>query len=160
MTSFRKPNREQVGKDKESQHIYLGIPKDMQDCVYNLRLVDFKFVEEKTFFVVEFEVLATDTPIKAGKIVSKVLDPNQKLAATYFYRELYDIRQALRGKVPSGKVRDKLAAKQDTSVEGILAVLEGLEGRECRALFERYTNKDGAEKYSTSWLPAEESGNE
>ena len=158
--SFRKPNREQVGREAGEKHIYLHIPDGMAECVFDLEFLAFKYVDEKDFFVAEFKVIATDTPVKAGKTISVVLNPRQKLAEVYFYRDLYNIRLALRGKTPSGAARDKLAAKQDTSVEGILKVLEGLEGRECRAVLERYTNKLGEPARSTSWLPAEDQLNE
>ena len=96
--SFRKPNREQVGREAGEKHIYLHIPDGMAECVFDLEFLAFKYVDEKDFFVAEFKVIATDTPVKAGKTISVVLNPRQKLAEVYFYRDLYNIRLALRGR--------------------------------------------------------------
>lgn len=152
--TFVGPNKKGMGGG--AAHVYLSIPEDMQDCLYDLEFKALKYVPEKMFFVAEFKVLATDTPIKAGKIASKVFDPTQEHADTYFWRDLYDLRTALRGKQPNARIREKLAAKQaDTSVDGVLALLSGCEGRECRLVYERYTNKQGKDKYATTWQPTD-----
>lgn len=109
---MKTPNQDTVaGKAYQ----WLDLPKNMENCTFDLQLKEFKLKEETEdkYFAV-FEVLETDTKVKKGSSISHAMDPFQKFAETYFWRDVFTIYLVTRGKeATEGRIK-KLAAKYDT----------------------------------------------
>ena len=93
---IKAPNAQSMKPSRKFQ--YLDCPKDENECFYDLRLTDFKFIEDASKFVFEFEVLDTDTKLKVGSSASQLIDPYQDFAETYFWKDVFALSITLKGK--------------------------------------------------------------
>lgn len=128
---------------------YLDLPKSMEECFYDLELIEFKAVDSKFFAV--FKVLDTDTKVKKGAEISHQLDPFQKFAETYFWRDLFNIYLTTRGREATKDAIEDLKPKH----KKILKRMEegaGV-GGSCKCTIESYAGEDGERKTKKSWEP-------
>lgn len=136
--------------------VYADLPKSMDECFYEMKLVEFKLTQNEDKFAAVFECVDTDTKVRPGQEISVMLDPSQKFAETYFWRDLYSITIALRGKSVTAKRLSKYSAKYyDTLVKPkhIIAFMEELIGSTLRLDIVRF-EKDGEPRTAKTWSAA------
>ena len=116
MPKIKGPNQETVaGKN----FIYLDLPKSMDNCTYDLELVEIKMNDDEDKYIAVFKVLSTDTKVKVGSDISHMMDPFQKFADTYFWRDMFTIYLVVRGKEPTKERLEALAAKYADSKKAL-----------------------------------------
>ena len=148
---IKAPNREGIKPSNQFQ--YLDIPKDQDSCFYNLKLVEFKYIDEADKYVAEFEVLDTDTKQHIGSKVSHMMDPFQKFAETYFWKDIFALHITLKGKAITQKRLDALLEDHEAALKVLSSGKRN--GCVCRCSIKRYT-RDGKDKTMRTWEPATE----
>jgi hypothetical protein len=142
-----KPPSDSVGAQ---QYQYIDLPSSMEDCYYDLELVEFKLSDDESKYFAEFKVLDTDTKVRKGSSVSHSMDPYQKWAETYFWRDVFTIYLVTKGKEASKELIDALKPKHQKILDKMVNG-QGVGGC-CTARLKAY-EKDGERKYSRSWEP-------
>lgn len=139
---IKPPKQDAVGPRKQFKS--LTKPESMEDCFYDLELQECKEIESKdgdTLIVAEFKVLDTDTKVKVGSSVSHFMNPYQKLAEVYFWRDVLALNITLKGKTITKKRIAKLCEDHKAALQ---TLLDGdRNGGTCRCVIESYTKKDG-----------------
>lgn len=144
---IKPPNKETVaGKT----FVYLDLPKSMEDCFYDLELTEFKLTENEDKYVAVFKILDTDTRLKKGTEINHLLDPYQKFAETYFWRDVFNIYACVRGKEPTKELLETLANKHQKVLDK-LADGAGV-GGSCTCRIRSY-EKDGKLRTQKTWEP-------
>lgn len=154
---IKKPTKDSVRAGK--QFTYLNCPKNMDSCFYELELKELKETEQGDKLVFVFNVISTDTKEREGTEISHLLDPFQKFAETYFWREVFGLCITLSGKEIEQERIDKLRKRLNKiECESIAEIIEFAEANGCevgrcaRAKFKRF-NKDGKDKTRLDWEP-------
>lgn len=152
---IKAPNQETVaGKN----YLYLDLPRDMDNCSYDLEFKEFKLTDNEDKYVAVFEVIDTDTKIKKGADISHMMDPFQKYADTYFWRDIFTIYLTTRGKEATEARIKKLAAKYDNPaacMEFLQNMVDnefGCIGGTCNCSIRSY-EKDDKRKTAREWTP-------
>lgn len=158
---LKAPNAQSMKPGKKFQ--YLDCPKDEDQCYYDLRLVDFKWIEDASKFAFEFEILDTDTKLKVGSTASTLLDPYQDFAETYFWKDVFALSITLKGKAISEKRIAKLlkvyspkylkSLDEDGMVEDLTARFADRINGEVKLTIERRENKYLKIKTYKTWEP-------
>jgi len=145
----KKPGEIKVGQKFQ----YVELPKGMDECYYELELKEVKELDSGNEAFV-FEIMDTNTKQKVGSETSCILNPNQKLASIYYFKEMFAIHCALNGKEFTQKRVDKMTAKYKTIKKSFLASEEHV-GKRAKLVIESYENKDGETKTRRTWEPLE-----
>lgn len=141
------PGDIKVGK----QYAYLDLPNGMDECFFNLELVEVKEVGEDGNIAYVFTVLDSDTKVKPDTTINHLMRPFQKLASIYYYKDLFSLRIAIGGKEVTQARVDKLVDKWETVQK---AFLDGKHnGKRVRATIQGYLNKDSKPSTRTNWEP-------
>lgn len=144
---IKPPNKDTVaGKN----YTYLDCPKSMDECYYELELLDCKLTDNEDKYVCVFKVLETDTKVRPGTEISHMMDPYQKFAETYFWRDMFTIYAVCRGKEADEKLLKKLSDKH----EAILAkMVDGAAvGGTCVCHIKSF-EKEGRMRSIKTWEP-------
>lgn len=144
---IKPPNKETVASQS---YTYLDLPKSMEECFFDLELVEIKLTDNEDKYAAVFKVLDTDTKIRPGTEVSHLMDPYQKFAETYFWRDIFTIYAVCRGKEADKELLEKLADKHETILEK-LTDGAGV-GGSCTVRMRRY-EKDGKSRTQKTWAP-------
>jgi hypothetical protein len=132
------------------QYAYLDLPKDMEECFYELELQEVKEIGEVGNIAFVWNVLDTDTRVKVGSEINLVLYPFQKLAHVYFWRELLSLQLVLRGKDVTQDNMDKVVPKAKKILKKFM---DGeYNERSARLEIKSYNNEAGDAKTRRNWL--------
>jgi len=150
MKKIKGPNKETVAS---KNYIYLDLPTSMDDCFYDLKLKTVKLTENEDKYVAVFEVLDTDTKVRKGAEISHMMDPYQKFAETYFWRDIFTLYCVTRGKEASEENIKPLVDKSDKILEKVTSEdFKGVGGA-CTCRITSYTNKEDQRKTRREWSP-------
>lgn len=142
---IKAPNKATVAS---KTYTYLDLPKTMDDCFYELELKEVKLTDNEDKYVAVFEVLDTDTKVRKGTEISHLMDPYQKFAETYFWRDIFNIYCVTRGKEPTKERLEVLADKHQKTLDKLV---DGAGvGGQCRVDIRSY-EKDGERKTQRTW---------
>lgn len=146
------PNRDTVAA---TNYQYLDLPKSMEECFYDLELVDFKLTENEDKYVAVFKILDTDTKLRKGTEISHMMDPYQKFASTYFWRDVFTIYCVCGGKEAD---KEHIDALVDKSSKVLARLTNGKRtGGSCTVRMRRYEGKDDKPRTHKDWAPLSES---
>jgi hypothetical protein len=142
---IKAPNKKSLAS---TSYVYLDLPKGMDECFYDLELAEFKMTKEENKYVAVFKVLDTDTKVRKGTMISHLMDPYQKFAETYFWRDVFTIYATCRGKEPTRELLEKLADKHQAILDKLIDG-KGV-GGSCNVQIRSY-EKDGKTKTQKTW---------
>jgi hypothetical protein len=141
------PGDIKIGK----QYAYLDLPSGMDECFFNLELVEVKEVGEDGNIAYIFTVLETDTKVKVDSTINHIMRPFQKFAHIYYYKDLFSLRVAISGKEVTQARVDKLVAKWKAVQQSFLDGNHN--GKRVTAKIRDYLNKESESKMQLSWEP-------
>lgn len=141
------PGEIKVGK----KFAYLRLPDGMEECFYDLELQEVKEVGEQGNIAFVWIIIDTDTKAKVDSTINGMLNPFQKLAHIYFWKELFSIALALQGKEITQKRVDKLTKKHDQVRKDFMSNSDKYIGKRARCVLSTRVNDDGDTKVDRTW---------